>query len=264
MAPNFNGSSQYSEGNHEVYFGTLAIQGKCGDETFYIMSNPTTGTLLNSWPNYVAYNTQSDNYLSSLFEFEKVENPNKLKLSNPNPEGTSGLDNKSVGTFSAPFAVQLPTGVEAYKATIDGSTVTFETIGSVVPKNTGVLVYASDGTTYDNVNAVPAAAVGSIVEGNALRPANGTIEAGDYVLGNGTNGVGFYARINATEVKNKAYLPASVGAIRSFRFDFEEQTTAIKSLQSEQTTGVAFDLAGRRINANAKGISIMNGKKYIK
>lgn len=265
VAPNFTGSSTYTEGNPEVYFGTLAIQGKCGSETFYIMSKPA-GTLHNSASTYVAYNTQSGNYLSSLFEFEEVENPNKLTLSNPNPEGTSGLDNKSVGTFSAPFAVQLPDGVEAYKASVSGSTVTFETIGSVVPANTGVVVYASDDATYSNVNAVPAAAVASSVSGNALVATTGEeIPEGSYILANSTKGVSFYLiGDNRVVAKNKAYLEVPAGSnLNAFRFDFEGDVTGIEALESN-TEATVFDLQGRRVQGAKSGLYIVNGKKVIR
>lgn len=204
---------------------------------------------------------------SSMFAFEEVENPNKVKLSNPNPEGTSSLDGKCVGTFSAPYNVQLPDGVKAYTAEINDAktVVTFKELGDVVPKGVGVLVYKEKADEAVDAVAIPAISTTTPVGDNAfVAVVNGTIAAGKYVLGKGSNGVGFYARENESAVvKNKAYLEVPAG-IRSFCFDFEEQTTGVESLQSEQTTGVAFDLAGRRINANAKGISIMNGKKYIK
>lgn len=203
--------------------------------------------------------------LTSAITFEEVANDVYVKLTNPNEGGTSGLDGKYVGTFSAPYHVALPTGVKAYTAAIEGTTVNFAELGTTVPANTGVLLYAESADADINKNAVPAgtsAAAGA----NAFKAMiDGTINEGDYVLGKGTNGVGFYARVSATTAKNKAYIPASAASqINAFRFDFEEQTTGVESLQSEKSTGMAFDLAGRRINANAKGISIVNGKKYIK
>lgn len=247
-------------------FGLLQMSGLQANGTTrqYFVSDHTN----NNAKHFVSGNAGDKYYGATshtfLFQFEEVENTNKVKLSNPNPSGNSGLDNKSVGTFSAPFAVQLPTGVEAYKATVDGSTVTFENIGSVVPANTGVLVYAENGDTYDNVNAVPAAAVAPTVESNALRPANGEIAAGTYVLGKGSNGVGFYARQTPTTVANKAYLEVPVGSnLSAFRFDFEDTVTGIEAIESNAVETV-FDLQGRRVQNAKSGLYIVNGKKVIR
>lgn len=46
-------------------------------------------------------------------------------------------------------------------------------------------------------------------------------------------------------------------------FSFDDEETAITSVESEAKIGQAFNLAGQRVNTNAKGIIIVNGKKYF-
>lgn len=191
----------------------------------------------------------------------------ELKLTNPNPEGTSGLDGKYVGTFSAPYNVALPAGVKAYTAAIDGTTVNFTELGDVVPANTGVLLYAVDATAPINEKAAVATdkTIPNVSGNFFVVVINGTIAAGKYVLGNGSNGVGFYAR--ATEsavVKNKAYLEVPAGSnLNAFRFDFEDTLTSIKAIEGN-TNVTIFDLQGRRVQNAKDGFYIINGKKVIR
>lgn len=270
VAPN-KGESVNNATSEEL-FGCLTIKGKSLDNHTFVLLASQDNQFRHDDASFYYYDCamgqwNSSFYRSCEFIFEEVENPNKLKLSNPNPEGTSGLDGKSVGTFSAPFAVQLPDGVEAYKATVDGSTVTFETIGSVVPANTGVLVYAENGTTYNNVNAVPAATVASTVNDNALHPTTGgEIPVGSYILANKNNHVAFYL-INPdsrTVAKNKAYLVAPTSSnLNAFRFDFEDTLTGIQGVENESSI-VVYDLQGRRVQNAKSGLYIVNGKKVIR
>lgn len=247
----------------DKFFGFVAIRGnRNGSANACIIVNGQNGYYDNTSGMLARYNAE-DNQYSTAWRMIEVENPNKLKLTNPNPTGTSGLDNKYVGTFSAPYNVELPAGVKAYKASVDGSIVTFTEIGNVVPKNVGVLVYKEDATENVDVAAVPAIST-TTVEGNALQPANGTIAAGTYVLGKGSHGVGFYARQTPTTVANKAYLEVPAGSnLSAFRFDFEDTITGIEAVESNAATTV-FDLQGRRVQGGKAGLYIVNGKKVIR
>ena len=61
-----------------------------------------------------------------------------------------------------------------------------------------------------------------------------------------------------------AYLavPTSVAAAKGFTFD--GAATAISNVNADaKANSSAYNLAGQRVNANAKGLIIMNGKKYL-
>lgn len=205
----------------------------------------------------------NENYTSAI-TFEEVTNDVYVKLTNPNASGTSSLDNKYVGTFSAPYHVALPAGVKAYTAAIGGTTVNFTELGTTVPANTGVLLYAEGATDEIIVNAVPAGTATAAGSNAFAAVINGNIAAGDFVLGNGTNGVGFYARETATTAKNKAYIPASAASnLNAFRFDFEGEVTGIEAIENNSVETV-FDLQGRRVQDAKSGLYIVNGKKVIR
>lgn len=111
---------------------------------------------------------------------------------------------------------------------------------------------------------------------NALRPASAPM-TGDYkfyklAYGDWENksGLGFYWGEEdgaAFEAKTGgAYLavPASAiqAAVRGFAFNGGE-ATAIKTVNTTSKNTVHYNLAGQRVNANAKGIIVTNGKKHL-
>lgn len=87
-----------------------------------------------------------------------------------------------------------------------------------------------------------------------------------YVLGkkDGT-GVGFYKLSDSGTIgANKAYLTYSGTLAREF-FLFDEATGISATLMNnEEVNGEVYDLQGRRVSQPAKGLYIVNGKKYIK
>lgn len=167
--------------------------------------------------------------------------------------------------FDSGLAVELPTGVEAYVAYMDGSDFKFESAyaaGDVVPAKTAVVLKGNADTytlTYTSGGIAPAQ--------NALQgtDAAATTEGTDcyfYALQEGAHGVGFYwMEDNGAAFENgahKAYLtlPKTPAARSFYAFD---DATSINAVSAEQTSGAAFNLAGQRTNA-AKGLLIRNGK----
>lgn len=187
-----------------------------------------------------------------------------FKTSTPASTFEGGLNGKSVGTFSSPYPVLLPDCVMAYTASVNGSTVNFTEFGRNIPRNVGVLLYAENGISYNNWPTTPAY-TNVTVSNNALHAANGELAAGTYVLGNGSNGVGFYARVTPVTVANKAYLEVPAGSnLSTFRFDFIDTLTGIETIESEVSSAVVFDLQGRRVQNAKSGLYIVNGKKVIR
>ena len=271
--------SSYVFPENEKYSGLLAIRGnRNGTANACIIVNGSNGYYDNTSGMLVRNQSPSNQY-STAWRLIEVDNPNTIKLTNPNKEAEKKtlLDKRYVGTFSAPYAVKLRDGVEAYIASVSNDVVTFTKLGAgnIVPKNTGVMLYAPD--AQDNITepAIPAIeTVNMTGSNNAFVGSNAgsVVMQSDYyyVLGKKEAGVGFYpAVVESTLARNKAYLDLSQHPqVSAFRFDFEGDgiTTDISSVMglNKQNEGVAYDLAGRRCNTNAKGISIVGGKKVIR
>ena len=90
-------------------------------------------------------------------------------------------------------------------------------------------------------------------------------------LGKNSEGqVGFRQPKNTYVSANKAYIdyvsPAS-GAPAFVRILLAGEVTGIEGVQSVQqkaTTNAIYNMMGQRVDANAKGLILMNGKKVIR
>ena len=139
--------------------------------------------------------------------------------------------------------------------------------GEIIPAETGVILEGEAKTYYFDITDKE----GAEPEGNLLA---GTVAAayiseGDYVLSNGSVGVGLYpVNANQASYSHKAYLPASAltseAALSSgFRFVLPG-TTAIENVEIRKEKNEIYDLTGRKLQSiNGSGIYIVNGKKVI-
>ena len=185
------------------------------------------------------------------------------------------------GTYSLDAAFVVPDGLTVSEIKLlDGklSLSNYDT-DDVVPANTGVLV--SSTTSGDHSVTLSTGGTSKLGGDNMLRPSGDAgvfaddmtaaddgcyfyhLTMGDTCPGfwwKADNGAGFYL------AANKAYLavPKSVG-VRSF--DLFGDETGIVELNSHQSKINNFDsvynLSGQRIVTPAKGLYIVNGKKYI-
>lgn len=183
---------------------------------------------------------------------------------------TPSTDGNNYATLNLPYASTLPTGVTAYTAAVEGSTVNlaeYKTAGEVLPANTPVLLTA---TTPDEKTFVPAAYVAAEETGfKGTLAATAVTDANVYILskGNGET-VKFFAldETNNTINANKAYLVVPGGKAQALNFNFGN-TTGIQNAAVEGVNANAplFDLSGRRVVKAVKGgIYIQNGKKFVK
>ena len=165
-------------------------------------------------------------------------------------------------TYCSKYALDLD-GIEAYTATIDGSSVTFnEQMNTVVAPGTGLLIKAAEGTLE-----IPVAAEGEVIENNALIGVteDTAIAPGIFVLLDGEKGIGLYKTHRTFTVKaNSAYFAAlpSEDEAREF-IALNGEATAIKAIETEQNNEV-YNLAGQRVKSAQKGLYIIGGKKVIK
>ena len=170
-------------------------------------------------------------------------------------------------------------GIKAYIAITkgDGTGVTFTQINKV-PAGTGVLLYKDGGTTEAIPVFDPSKVDADATTGNKfVRGTGGTVATDDgdnynYILNNGSNGIGFYRANGKKVAANRAYIsiPQSESASLAKDFitmpGFDDDPTGVNEVNGSGLTvnGPVYDLQGRRIEKPGKGLYIVNGKKILK
>lgn len=271
-----HGLSEYTQPTINEFLGFCALRGfrSSGKTNSAIVVNGNNGSYDNSDGFLTRYNAANNQY-STAFRIIEATNQNIIKLTRPESHVSGGLNGKYVGTFSAPYTVELPDNIEAYTANVEDDKVVFTKLGDegkIVPKNTGVLLYAPEAPDNITMNAVPAAVTSLPDVGNnkliATNREGVTVPAATdaYILANdATKGVKFYilSQSERNIARNKAYLDLTGTSVRSFVFDFEDVTTDIDMNNTDsKQNDVTYDLTGRRINKAYQGIVVRNGKLY--
>ncbi len=187
-------------------------------------------------------------------------------------------------SFYAPVEVTVPDGIAAYaieegKITQDNEdgTVKLSDPITVIPANTGVILYANGGGDFelDITNTKAQALEGNLLSGASAK----TLVEGDaYVLANKDRGIGLYpvaltrdesgatgGTTHFLNGANKAYLPKSAittSNVRSLIFRFGD--TGVEDMQAVPQHTLIYDLMGRPVERMEKGIYIVNGRKVVK
>ena len=187
-------------------------------------------------------------------------------------------------TICLPFALTTEELAKVGKAytlsAVNGSTATFTPVTAIeaykpyllIPSDGGKLLENIDATK--NITAVPADAKTSVSGSYSFV---GTLQAKESVKQEGMEIYGFSAQdgkfVHASDKASidafRAYIavptPAlSTAASRSIDIDFGG-TTGINEIQNAQSSSAAatYDVTGKRVGKNYKGVVICNGKKMI-
>lgn len=199
--------------------------------------------------------------------------------------GTFTLTTARYGTYYTEDAFVMPEGVTGYTITSeDGKTLKFNeayVAGAVVPAKTALVLKATEELTankeytYTIVNSDAAAPTDNLLHGS-VENATTNVEGAKayYKLANPTEGLGFYYGaengVAFTNGAHKAYLAVMTPFMSQMRgFSFDSMTTGINHVVANAEhakSTVIYDLNGRRVNslnAAAKGVYIVNGKKVI-
>ena len=200
--------------------------------------------------------------------------------------GTFTLTTARYGTYYTEDAFVMPEGVTGYTITSEGGqTLKFNEAymaGAVVPAKTALVLKATEELTankeytYTIVNSDEVAPADNLLHGS-VEEATTNVEGAKayYKLANPTEGLGFYyGAENGGAFKNgahKAYLAVKTETLSQMRgFSFDSMTTGINHVVANAEhakSTVIYDLNGRRrvnsLNAAAKGVYIVNGKKVI-
>ena len=202
------------------------------------------------------YNSGDDNYTDNQIRVFQV-------VFTPTIEKT--ITSAEYATFVPSDKVSVPSGVKAYIVTAtDATTATLseDDAITVIPANTPVVIKGDEGTYYfPKTTADP-----SDVTGNKLTTGATTADGTQYILANGTSGVGFYKATPETEIAaGVAYLVSPSGSAPYFIFGIEGGTTGINAVQGSELTvnGEYYNLAGQRVAQPTKGLYIVNGKKVV-
>ncbi|MBQ9186756.1 MAG: Ig-like domain-containing protein [Prevotella sp.] len=180
-----------------------------------------------------------------------------------------------------PLFFDVEVGEAGYKTLVS-------TVGFTAPENAAayiVTAQTSDEITLTKVAQVPAGepvilkgegTVSLVIDeysdgvkeefeaANLLKISDENTKSGVYVLYNGDEGVGFYEWTGGSLGAGRVYLPAANGARKFLAFNFGGETTGIKDVNREAAAnGNYYNLNGQRVAQPAKGLYIVNGKKYI-
>lgn len=183
---------------------------------------------------------------------------------NLNPGNESNLNyNLTVigyGTLILPFEAELPEGVKVYTCTgLDGLMVVMEE-QSVIPACTPVVLSGTPGSyTFTGTGE---ATEDSYTTGLLTGVLKATVVEDGYVLQQQAGVTGFYC-VDANDPKtvpaNRCYLnvPAAVKML-----GLSMDADAIEEIVKEGKA-VIYDLNGRRVTGNVRGVKVKEGRKFI-
>ena len=134
---------------------------------------------------------------------------------------------------------------------------------TVVPEGEAFVVKAANG----NYNIPVAVEWGEALD-NDLKASDTDVTADgtQFVLANGSNGVGFYkAEASTTIAAGKGYLVIDGAGVKGFYgFEFNDATGINNLNVNDNLNDVIYNLAGQRLSKMQKGINIVGGKKVLK
>lgn len=178
------------------------------------------------------------------------------------------------GTLCLPYSADVPDGLKAYKVTGTSGTALVKEEVTKLEMNKPYLVsgtptpapYTFHGpATPEASNLKNGLLVGNTTEDQTYAP------KASYVLQNlaAKDGLAFYEVENDDSQKVRqygAYLSANSSTSTASFFKFiDDEATDIDFVQQKETTSPAYNLNGMRVDSNARGFVIVNGKlKYNK
>lgn len=254
-----------------------------GEVNHTAISADQRGTVRPSWELFHAYarnNSKSDIYTKQWVDYMRQQN------AYGEAEGTSTdelgfgtlmfgeavatsytltVTDAGAATLVLPFGAALPAGVKAYTLSYTaGANKVNATEVTAITANQPVLISAEAGDyTFD---AEGTTITGSPVYGALTGVyASTVVPTGSYILTYKDGKVAFRKVDGATNyvTANHAYLTADTSEAR-LTIDFGGTTGISSMLNSESLMhNEVFDLQGRKVGQPAKGMYIVNGKKYI-
>lgn len=206
---------------------------------------------------------------------------NGVTITRPGSESSSDFvlttEDTDYYTLYLDYNATIPTGVTAYtgKLNADESKVNVTPVtGNVLPANTAVLVKTTTAGSYTFAKTDETAdeITGNDLKGVAVETAVSAVEVTGKTLLTlgGLDGVVGFRRPSYENLEaNKAYILVDKQASEKqsvIGIGTGGDTTGITGIQTDTQTGntTTYNIAGQRVNDNAKGLLIRNGKKFIR
>lgn len=255
-----------SNNNNTGYIKEL--NGTKYDDTDYVIPNSTSSSVTHSF-------NLPDVKDKLTFTFEGTVVVAKITLTYAKSFSLTTADTEPYSLY-LDYPVTIPTGIEAYTGTLDAKeeTLTMKLVEGTIPANTAVIVKSAAADTYVFKETSTAASI----ESNSLKGVTADTDIATLVtpgktlltLGTKDGKVAFRKpAAGTTQVKaNKAYLLVNTPSgekPKTVKMIFDGETTGISEFTANEdaTNAPLFNLNGQRVNANAKGLLIKNGKKII-
>lgn len=255
-----------------------------GNETLVPFSLDRCTSLKNSWEGLGVQNITSIDFIG---EYQAVNTESRFDIA-ASKDSKVSYDRTFIqdqpSTICLPFALtaeELANVGQAYSlSAVNGSKATFTPVQEIKAYTPYLLIPSADGKLLEkiaatkDITAVPADAKTSVSGSYSFV---GTLQAKESVKQEGMEIYGFSAKdgkfVHASDKASidafRAYIavptPAlSTAASRSIDIDFGG-TTGINEIQNAQSSSAAatYDVAGKRVGKNYKGVVICNGKKMI-
>lgn len=254
------------------------------DETLVPFSLDRCTSLKNSWEGKGAQNITSIDFIGE-YQAVNTESPFAIAASTG-----SNISYDRIFTQGQPSTVCLPFALTAEElanvgkaytlSAVSGSKATFTPATAIEAYTPYLLIPSASGKLLEKIAAakdiadVPAEAKTSVSGGYSFV---GTLQAKESVKQDGKEIYGFSASegkfVHASDKASidafRAYISVpstalSTAASRSIDLDFGG-TTGINEIQNAQSSSAAatYDVAGKRVGKNYKGVVVSNGKKKI-
>lgn len=255
-----------------------------GDETLMPFSLDRCTSLKNSWEGLGVQNVTSIDFIG---EYQAVNTESPFAIAASKGSNVSYDRNFTMNqpcTVCLPFALtaeELANVGKAYTlSAVSGSKATFTPVAAIEAYKPYLLIPSADGKLLEEIAATkdiadaPAEAKTSVSGGYSFV---GTLQAETSVKKDGMEVYGFSASegkfVHASDKASidafRAYISVpstalSTAASRSIDLDFGG-TTGINEIQNAQSSSAAatYDVAGKRVGKNYKGVVVSNGKKKI-
>ena len=255
-----------------------------GDETLVPFSLDRCTTLKNSWESAGVQNVTSIDFIG---EYQAVNTESPFAIAASKGSNVSYDRNFTMNqpcTVCLPFALSAEELAKVGKAytlsAVSGSKATFTPAQAIEAYTPYLLIPSADGKLLEkiaatkDITAVPAEAKTSVSGSYSFV---GTLQAKNSVKTEGMEVYGFsasdgkfvHAGANASIDAFRAYISVpstalSTAASRSIDLDFGG-TTGINEIQNAQSSSAqaTYDVAGKRVGKNYKGVVVSNGKKKI-
>ena len=254
-----------------------------GDETLVPFSLDRCTSLKNSWEGLGAQNITSIDFIG---EYQAVNTESRFDIAASKGSKVSydrNFTNGQACTICLPFALtaeELANVGKAYTlSAVSGSKATFTPVQSIEAYKPYLLIPSDGGKLLENIVATKDIAAPTEAKTSVSGSYSfvGTLQAKESVKTPNTEVYGFsadggkFVRVgeNASIDAFRAYISVpttalSTAASRSIDIDFGG-TTGINEIQNAQSSSAAatYDVAGKRVGKNYKGVVICNGKKMI-